>query len=520
MKRGSIVIGAIALAGVGALGILEVTAAPQSQRNARNQTSNNQGRHALVQKETQPADEGGVAGGSTNPDITVSRLGLNSSGSGDDFHYYGESGGIRGFAMASTSCNVGNQTAEWINGGRNPVIAQNLYRYYDGKFEQIGMSWVKHSFCAVSEPTCGSCSGTPCSSLGIGCADTYWSELNGEYGGIGPRWNKNPQGQGPQGVHNDVYQNPVGPSNIRGRLQIHDTDIIAGAQYVAEIQYVTHDEPLNRRGNNASHRLVNVSTTSISGVGVGQASVAQGKPGIIAWTGFDPAVKVTTGDDLSPAGQFNLATRVYDNGDGTWDYEYALHNMNSHRGAGSFGVPVSAGLEITNVGFHDVDYHSGDGVNYVTQDGTDWAADVDGSDFLVWQTQTYAENQNANALRWGTLYNYRFTANAPPVSGTITVGLFRPATGGQPESITIGASVPDEVILELCPADMVSNGTFTPPGDGTVDGADLGYILANWGPNPGSPADIVDNVTFMPPGDGTVDGADLGYVLTNWGACE
>ncbi len=45
-------------------------------------------------------------------------------------------------------------------------------------------------------------------------------------------------------------------------------------------------------------------------------------------------------------------------------------------------------------------------------------------------------------------------------------------------------------------------------GDGTVDGADLGLLLAAWGTT-GSPADL--------DGSGTVNGADLGVLLANWG---
>jgi len=81
-------------------------------------------------------------------------------------------------------------------------------------------------------------------------------------------------------------------------------------------------------------------------------------------------------------------------------------------------------------------------------------------------------------------------------------------------------------LTEACPqpssciADFVDNVTFLPPPDGQVDGADLGYLLSQWGRNPGSIADIVDNVTFQPPADGVVDGADLGYLLSTWGPCK
>jgi hypothetical protein len=71
-----------------------------------------------------------------------------------------------------------------------------------------------------------------------------------------------------------------------------------------------------------------------------------------------------------------------------------------------------------------------------------------------------------------------------------------------------------------CAGDAVSNVTFQPPGDGTVDAADLAFLLGEWGPNPGSSADTVSNVTFQPPPDGVVDAADLAFLLGAWGPCN
>lgn len=48
-------------------------------------------------------------------------------------------------------------------------------------------------------------------------------------------------------------------------------------------------------------------------------------------------------------------------------------------------------------------------------------------------------------------------------------------------------------------------------GDGQVSGADLGVLLAAWGPGNGWP-DLT--------GDGNVDGADLGLLLAAWGTCD
>ena len=74
---------------------------------------------------------------------------------------------------------------------------------------------------------------------------------------------------------------------------------------------------------------------------------------------------------------------------------------------------------ISNVGFKDINYNSGE-----IYDSTDWSSAVlSGS--VNWNTVTYEENPNGNALRWGTMYNFSFTASASPVVGDIQLGLFK-----------------------------------------------------------------------------------------------
>ena len=50
-------------------------------------------------------------------------------------------------------------------------------------------------------------------------------------------------------------------------------------------------------------------------------------------------------------------------------------------------------------------------------------------------------------------------------------------------------------------------------GDGVVDGADLGLMLANWGPVTSDAGSRAADLN----GDGMVDGADLGVLLSRWG---
>jgi len=70
-----------------------------------------------------------------------------------------------------------------------------------------------------------------------------------------------------------------------------------------------------------------------------------------------------------------------------------------------------------------------------------------------------------------------------------------------------------------CLADLVSNATLLPPPDGIVNGADLAYLIGEWGANADSPADIVTSAFIEPPGDGIVDGADLAFLIGAWGEC-
>jgi formylglycine-generating enzyme required for sulfatase activity len=52
-------------------------------------------------------------------------------------------------------------------------------------------------------------------------------------------------------------------------------------------------------------------------------------------------------------------------------------------------------------------------------------------------------------------------------------------------------------------------------GDGRVDGADLGTLLAYWGPRTNATFSIASDLD----NDGQIDGADLGILLANWGTC-
>jgi hypothetical protein len=359
---------------------------------------------------------------------------------------HGSVGGITAFSIGTTSCNVGTCWLDWIaTTNAHPVIGQNMFRLENHRFEQIGQSWLKHGYNALQETFCS----TTCmpsdtgAHLGVRCSDPYSATLNGEQSRLGPKFEVN-------AFTGDFPFPPAAGSGtvdaIYKRLQVHNVDLDpaqnAGASYFVEAQYVTGDDArAGKAGNNASYRPITVSGTTSFDIALVGATV-QSKLAIEAWKAAEPAV--TLSQAQAPGdGRFYVASLATDLGGGTWHYEYAIHNFDSQRAAGMFRVPIPPGATITNLGFHDVDYHSGEPFS-----GTDWTATVGGSPPDVsWSTQPYAVNPNANALRWGTLYNFRFDANVPPATTSVALGLFRPGTG----SVLVATAVTPRV----CDGDAV-----------------------------------------------------------------
>jgi hypothetical protein len=220
----------------------------------------------------------------------------------------------------------------------------------------------------------------------------------------------------------------------RLQLKISDLDpaLEGGGLYFAEIQYIAkEDAAAGLAQNNASYRLAVITGGGAAWNAALTGSVQRERPGIGAWKDHDPDV-VETKVQIPGEGILMLAAKAVDLGDGFWHYEYALQNLNSDRSAGTFSVPVGPHVTVRNIGFHDVDYHSGEPF-----DGTDWPG-VRGPNAITWSTTPYEENSNANALRWGTLYNFRFEADVSPDAADVTIGLFKPGTPASVAAAAVG----------------------------------------------------------------------------------
>ena len=381
---------------------------------------------------------------------------------------YGVVGSIRAYAIQSNTCNIGTGNILWTNNG-TPGLAMNLYRIHNGRLMQIGMSWVKAACCAAAQGSyCQSrgaptaCNGAAGSQLGAGCLDVYTASWNGGQGRLGPRSAINPWtgtfGPIPSGTNNAVSR----------RLQVNTADLntttFAGAQWLIEGVYVaTDDAGTARSNNNASYKrvLLDGATGNLTPTG----NIEQGIPAIRAWRDHGNGANTPNNDvqfgtaDVPSEGRFWHAHTVRQINATTWRYEYAVFNLNSHISAGSFSVPVPAGVTVSNVGFNAPDYQT-NGTTGDNYSNADWVVTQTGGNVTWSSPQTFAQNPNTNALRWGTMYNFWFDADTAPTAANASLGLFR--TSG---SLTIGMRAPSPV-PQLCDSlDFNLDGDFPTPLD-------------------------------------------------------
>ena len=403
---------------------------------------------------TPDAPEGSVPG----PDIVVGDM--------TGLAQFGSASGQVGLATGATSCNNGDQPVHFYSlpsSGDHSVVSQNLYRMSGGtsnndRFEQLGQSWSKHTFGADQENACSfGCTPFPDQSeLGVGCSDPYAASQNAfqgntNSGALGSRawinaftgaFSINPRPE------NHTGHTHTGTSH---RLLVNTADLNttlnAGATYYLEVQYDSPHEYAWCQANpgqcnmynNASYRRYNVTgTTNFTFSSVG--ATVRMTPATGAWTG---ATSSTIEPEPGVDGRAFVVWKVTGPVAGIWHYEYAIHNQNLDRSVQSFSVPLGCGIFVSNTGFHAPPNHPG-----FPNDGTVGSAGFSNAvwspnqipESLTWNTETFAQNPNANAIRFGTMYNFRFDANRPPQDVMATVGFLK---AGAPITVAIQGPAPD-----------------------------------------------------------------------------
>jgi len=344
-------------------------------------------------------------------------------------------GGRTGLTMSTTSCNVGTVNVPWNAPMQttHPVIALNVYRVLNGKFEQIGWSWLKHGFLSTNSNGCGSCQhpGTG-SLLGLNCSDTYGTGNNGDRTYLGPRDEVNPftgiwtcTNSWFSNYQNDCVRRNPGQATfdaVDHRIDCLDEDLNdgpAGARYFYEAYYITPND-INTYNNLASREASFSWNGSSWSVNWNSFPAQIQGPAINRWGEMRmTATPQTEGDVI-------VAVQTTDLGNGRWRYDYALYNHNLDRQVREFSVPIPFGADVTNVEFRDIDRDANNGWSFTQNDHS-----------VVWRTTAFGAG-TSNPLKYSSVFNFRFETNVPPASSVGTLGQYKPGQAGPMSAGTRG----------------------------------------------------------------------------------
>jgi hypothetical protein len=394
-------------------------------------------------------------------------------------------GGVQAYSLGLTTCNIGDAPATWeADSALHPVFGQNIHRIADGVIEQIGLGFAWHGFLPLQQSVCGACTPGDSSALGIGCSSPDTSSILGQQFALAPRstvnaasgavvWPKPPDNCG------------ATPISICERIQVSESDLADPSDIYLGETVVVHfgDAAANNTGNNASYRRLLLGANFLFTT----TGNLEGGSAVRAWqalnnNGSPDAGILIDQVNIPEDGVVEVGSTAIPIGNGRWRYVIAVENISSDRALA--GVVVFMGADPSPQGFtfHAPTYHSGEVYN-----NADWPLIIGGASFRWLCPQSFAQNPNANALRWGTLYTFTFTSTAAPVEGNIALNIFKP---GAINGVGASAIVPGAV-SSYCPGDANN--------DGIVNFFDLNLLLGTYG-----------QVGIDLPGDANGDG-EIGF---------
>ena len=146
-------------------------------------------------------------------------------------------------------------------------------------------------------------------------------------------------------------------------------------------------------------------------------------------------------------------------------------------------------------------------------------------DFAYWYSNNTGASPNADSMlveaslngnTWNQILEssqsasvWRTARISLETGGAVETVQFRFEASDLGDGSVVEAAIDDVKVLASSCSDAICPADFNL--DGSINGVDLGLLLAAWGENPGSQADL--------DGDGEVGGGDIGLLLASWGIC-
>ncbi|MEM7478812.1 MAG: hypothetical protein AAF483_27830 [Planctomycetota bacterium] len=378
---------------------------------------------------------------STGPDVIV--------GAVDNLVEWDRSGdGSLGLSASTDSCNVGDTKISWhrLPDNNHPVIALNLYKEAEGRIIQIAQSWVKHGFFAVNADDCPTFDGKSfiCSepiggsTLNPGCSDLYGAFLNADPQYLGPRSKINSSSGYFDGDSAQDLSDYPDSSDLERILYLDESVLsdYATREFFLESIYISDDDAsAGNSRNNVSYRVFSADNSAGFWRFTNQSPTRHGLPAISEWSGDPSTLQEISLNELDGySSTIMVGSKVTELSETRFRYDYVVFNMNSDTAIGSLALSFdTSSIDQTSVGFYFPRAHG------EIWSEEPWLANIS-SESISWNTEGFAVNERANAIRWGTAYNFWFESEQPPELKNAILGRFK--SGVSPTEAVASVYVP------------------------------------------------------------------------------
>jgi hypothetical protein len=316
--------------------------------------------------------------------------------------------------------NVGTADVPWYlkftsnsppyNNDQHPFLTWYVFREIDNRFEQIGLSGVKHAFFSTNI----NCSCPGGNVLGVGCGDVYSSGNNNQANALGPRdeitafeglWENCGSFFDPMPCTGQQQNTAGSTASGLNRLSISPSDIVPNLYMQA--WYLIRDDTniFNSMGYDQFNPAL-VNTTWV----MNRSNNFNSGPAI---HNYVPANSMSTNQASKTVatneGHYTVAVKVVDLGNDLYRYNYAIENYDFDPKFNQFTLPLNDSPLITDMVFSDPDNNN---LN-------DW-------DFIFSNNQLQVTGDSTNEQDWGMLFSFSFTAPAPPKQGVFTINIAEP----------------------------------------------------------------------------------------------
>ncbi|WOH63609.1 hypothetical protein [Bradyrhizobium sp. BWA-3-5] len=340
-----------------------------------------------------------------------------------------------GLTASTNSCNIGDVALNWqrLPDTHHPAITLNFYRLANGKIEQLAKSWVKHGFYATNQNDCAAIpemhrtcqAGAGGSQLRPGCSDLYTEDLNSDPRNLGPRSRitNSAKVEFDGSKAQDLTGYPAS-SPAERILLVEEADLrTPGARYFMEAQYITADDAkAGNSRNNVTFREVKPVLRSGAWVLKNEKPEVRMQPALFAWKEEGAQLSEVELNEDGVKTYILVGSKGQAIANGKFRYDFVVYNMNSNIAVQAFTVPAPQ-IDQNSVVFSaprsNGEIWSNDGWENHIQAGQ-----------ITWSTRKSSADANANAIRWGSAYNFSFISDRSPQAVDANLAFFNVPAGG------------------------------------------------------------------------------------------